>query len=119
MSDSQKDPQGELFEGRPHEAEPDSSDALIDLVGKRVVPASGSRRFWDWYARACRAGQSADERRETESGVGSFLDRVSARLATLDAPLVRIAGPAPRSAATIVGPVSQVLAPRSEEHTSE
>src|SRR5580698_11177375 len=45
MSDSQ----GELFERNAHEPEHDPSDALIDLVGKRVVPASGSRRFWDWY----------------------------------------------------------------------
>lgn len=107
MSDSQ----GELFERSSHEPEHDPSDALIDLVGKRVVPASGSRRFWDWYTRACRAGQTADERRETESGVTAFLDRVGARLATLDAPLVRVAGAAPRHAALIVGPVSQVLTP--------
>jgi hypothetical protein len=107
MSDSQ----GELFERRAHEPEHDPSDALIDLVGKRVVPASGSRRFWDWYTRACRAGQTADERRETESGVTAFLDRVGARLATLDAPLVRVAGAAPRHAALIVGPVSHVLTP--------
>ena len=107
MSDSQ----GELFERSAHEPEPDPSDALIDLVGKRVVPASGSRRFWDWYTRACRAGQTADERRATESGVTPFLDRVGARLATLDAPLVRVAGAAPRHAALIVGPVSQVLPP--------
>ena len=107
MSDSQ----GELFEHRLHEAEHDPSDALIDLVGKRVVPASGSRRFWDWYTRACRAGQTADERRETDAGVAAFLDRVGARLAALDAPLIRVAGAAPRHTATIVGPVSQVLAP--------
>jgi Peptidase S24-like len=107
MSDSQ----GELFERSTHEPEHDPSDALIDLVGKRVVPASGSRRFWDWYTRACRAGQTADDRRETESGVTTFLDRVGARLATLDAPLVRVAGAAPRHAALIVGPVSQVLTP--------
>jgi hypothetical protein len=107
MSDSQ----GELFERNAHEPEHDPSDALIDLVGKRVVPASGSRRFWDWYTRACRAGQTVDERRGTESGVTPFLDRVGARLATLDAPLVRVAGAAPRHAALIVGPVSQVLTP--------
>lgn len=108
MSESQ----GELFEYHAHsEAEPDASDTLIDLVGKRVVPASGSRRFWDWYARACRTGQTVDERRDTESGVAAFLDRVSARLAALEAPLVRVAGPAPRTAASIVGPVSQVLTP--------
>jgi len=107
MSDSQ----GELFERRSPETEHDRSDALVDLVGKRVVPASGSRRFWDWYTRACRAGQTAEERRETESGVPAFLDRVTARLAALDAPLVRVAGPAPRRSAGIVGPVSQVLAP--------
>jgi len=107
MSDSQ----GELFTHRPHEPEHDPSDALIDLVGKRVVPASGSRRFWDWYTRACRAGQAAQDRRETESGVTAFLDRVGARLAALDAPLIRVAGPVPRHAAAVVGPVSQVLAP--------
>jgi hypothetical protein len=107
MSDSQ----GELFERGSPETEHDPSDALVDLVGKRVVPASGSRRFWDWYTRACRAGQTPDERRETESGVPAFLDRVTARLAALDAPLVRVAGPAPRRSAGIVGPVSQVLAP--------
>ncbi len=111
MSDSMSDSQGELFERSSHEPEHDPSDALIDLVGKRVVPALGSRRFWDWYTRACRAGQTADERRETESGVTAFLDRVGARLATLDAPLVRVAGAAPRHAALIVGPVSQVLTP--------
>ena len=111
MSDSMSDSQGELFERNAHEPEHDPSDALIDLVGKRVVPASGSRRFWDWYTRACRAGETAEDRRETESGVPAFLDRVVARLATLDAPLVRVAGPAPRRAAIIVGPVSQVLTP--------
>ena len=107
MSESQ----GELFKHEPHEKENDPSDALIDLVGKRVVPASGSRRFWDWYTRACRAGQTADERRDTASGVAAFLDRVGARLAALDAPLVRVAGAVPRRAADIVGPVSQVLSP--------
>jgi hypothetical protein len=107
MSDSQ----GELFDPTRHETAHDPSDALIDLVGKRVVPVSGSRRFWDWYARACRAGQTADDRRETEAGVPDFLSRVGARLAALDAPLVRVAGIAPRHPGAIVGPVSQVLAP--------
>ena len=106
MSDSQR----ELFDPSARAPEHDSSDALIDLVGKRVVPASGSRRFWDWYARACRAGQTADERRDTDSGVAAFLERVGTRLAALDAPLIRVAGRAPRTATSIVGPVSQVLA---------
>lgn len=107
MSDSQ----GELFDPSAPALEPDSSDALIDLVGQRVVPASGSRRFWDWYAEACRTGQSADERRETEFRVPEFVARVSARLAALDAPLIRVAGAAPRRSADIVGPVSHALAP--------
>lgn len=112
MSDSEMGSQGELFEYHPQDdAERDAADALIDLVGKRVIPASGSRRFWEWYARACRAGQTADERRDTESGIASFIERVGARLAALDAPLIRVAGRAPRTATCIVGPVSQVLAP--------
>ncbi len=105
------DTQGELFQPQPRGAERDSSDAMIELVGKRVVPAAGSRRFWDWYTRACRDGQSAEDRRATESGVGAFLDRVTTRLAALDAPVIRVPGAAPRSAAAIVGSVSHVLAP--------
>ena len=107
MSDSQ----GELFGREPRNAERDASDALIELVGKRVVPAAGSRRFWDWYTRACRDGQTAEDRRTTESGVSSFLDRVTTRLTALDAPLICVAGSAPRSPAAIVGSVSQTLAP--------
>jgi Peptidase S24-like len=106
MSDSQ----GELFGRETRGVERDSSDALIELVGKRVVPAAGSRRFWDWYTRACRDGQSAEDRRATESGLGAFLDRATARLAALDAPVIRVAGAVPRSAAGIVGAVSHVLA---------
>jgi SOS-response transcriptional repressor LexA len=101
--------QGELFDGESRESERLPSDALIELVGKRVVPAAGSRRFWDWYTRACRDGQAVDERRRTESGVSPFLERVAARVAALDAPLLRVAGAAPRRAAEVIAPVSHVL----------
>jgi SOS-response transcriptional repressor LexA len=109
MSDD--DEQGELFDRDAREPKRVPSDALIELVGKRVVPAAGSRRFWDWYTRACRDGQTADDRRHTESGISSFVARVAARVAALDAPLVRVDGVAPRRAAEVIAPVSQVLLP--------
>jgi Peptidase S24-like len=105
------DDQGELFTAMPSAPERAPSDALIELVGKRVVPSAASRRFWDWYTRACRDGQPVDERRRTDGGVAAFLDRVTTRLTALDAPLVRVDGAAPRQAAAIIGSVSQVLAP--------
>jgi phage repressor protein C with HTH and peptisase S24 domain len=46
------------------------------------------------------------------------VDRVAARVAALDAPLIRVAGAAPRQAAAVIGPVSQVLLPARTAHAA-
>ncbi len=108
--------QGELFDplAPPSAAAP--GDALLALVGEALPPppderpSRGERRFWDWYAHRSRGQQSREDARNTESGVSAFVERVSARLASLAAPLRRVETAALRHPAIVGGPVSSTLA---------
>jgi SOS-response transcriptional repressor LexA len=81
---------------------------LPEEIGEAAL-ARAQRRFWEWYARVCREQESAAEKRATEAGVARFIERVEARLAAADAPVLRIDAPPPYRAPGADGPISRTL----------